>query len=89
MRYYNAKSESTPDDGIVPDIYIPDGYTVSKKEIGDVSETLLNAALSLILNQSNTKAKAVKDNQFETSLTLIGEPSYVTEFKTKHYNENN
>lgn len=89
MRYYNAESESTPDDGIVPDVYIPDGYTVSKKEIGDISETLLNAALALIFNQAESRAKNVRATQFENYLTPIGEPSYVTEFNNKQYNESN
>lgn len=89
MRYYNADSESTPDDGIIPDIYVPDGYTVSKKEIGDVSETLLNTALALIDNQSVSRTINVRATQFDNSLTPIGEPSYVTEFNNKHYNESN
>jgi len=89
MRYYNAESESTPDDGIIPDVYVPDGYTVSKKGIGDVSETLLNTALDLIFNQSTSRAKNVRATQFDNSLTPIGEPSYVTEFNNKHYNESN
>lgn len=89
MRYYNAESESTPDDGIIPDVYIPDGYTVSKKEIGDVSEPLLNAALSLIFGQPNSRATATVTIQLENPLTPIGEPSYVTEFNNKQYNESN
>lgn len=89
MRYYNAESESTPDDGIIPDVYVPDGYTVSKKEIGDVSETLLNTALALIDNKSVSRAINVRATQFENSLTAIGEPSYVTEFNNKQYNESN
>lgn len=89
MRYYNAESESTPDDGIIPDVYIPDGYTVSKKEIGDISETLLNAALSLMSNQSSSRFMNVRANQFDNSLIPIGEPSYVTEFNNKQYNESN
>lgn len=89
MRYYNAESESTPDDGIIPDVYIPDGYTVGKKEIGDISETLLNAALSLMSNQSSSRFMNVRANQFDNSLIPIGEPSYVTEFNNKQYNESN
>lgn len=89
MRYYNAQSETTPDDGIIPDIYVPDGYTVRKKEIGDISETLLNAALSIILSQPMTDTKNIRNSHSENSLTPIGEPSYVTEFNNKHYNESN
>ena len=89
MRYYNANNESTPDDGIVPDYHIPDGFSVSKKEIGDVSETLLNATISLILNRPPSRSFNDNFSQFDNSLTPIGEPSYVTEFNNKHYNESN
>lgn len=89
MRYYNANNESTPDDGIVPDYHIPDGFSVSKKEIGDMSETLLNATISLILNRPPSRSFNDSFSQFDNSLTPIGEPSYVTEFNNKHYNESN
>lgn len=89
MRYYNAESESTPDEGISPDIYIPDGYTVSKKEIGDITEPLLNAALSLMFNQSIPHCNNVRAHQIESSLTPIGEPSYIIEFNNKRPYENN
>lgn len=89
MRYYNANNESTPDEGIVPDYNIPDGFSTNKKEIGDLSETLLNTAISLIMNQPFSRSFKSNIPQFENSLTPIGEPSYVTEFNNKHYNESN
>lgn len=89
MRYYNANNESTPDEGIVPDYNIPDGFSTNKKEIGDLSETLLNTAISLIMNQPFSRSFKSSIPQFENSLTPIGEPSYVTEFNNKHYNESN
>ena len=49
MRYHNALMETTPDNGIAADYIIPDGYSTSKKELGDKSEPLLAKALDLIL----------------------------------------
>lgn len=49
MRYHNALMETTPDNGIAVDYIIPDGYSTSKKELGDKSEPLLAKALDLIL----------------------------------------
>lgn len=91
MRYYNANNVSTPDDGIVPDYFVPDGYTTSKKEIGDINETLLSTALSLIVPNTTTfrHSRYSRNTNSENSLTPIGEPSYVTEYKNKHYNESN
>lgn len=48
MRYHNALMETTPDEGLEVDFYIPDGYSTSKKELGDTKEPLLNKALDLI-----------------------------------------
>lgn len=90
MRYYNAKGETTPDSGIVPDYYIPDGYNALKKEIGDIEEPLLRSALDIICGISMpTINKKSKSDNVENSLTPIGEPSYVTEFNKKQYNESN
>ena len=49
MRYHNALMETTPDEGIAADYMVPDGYSTSKKELGDKSEPLLAKALDLIL----------------------------------------
>ena len=49
MRYHNALMETTPDKGIAVDYSVPDGYSTSKKELGDKSEPLLAKALDLIL----------------------------------------
>lgn len=88
MRYYNANGISTPDDGIEPDVYVSDGYSTGKLEIGDINERLLNTTLSLIRGEmlATTSSRSIK---FENSLTPIGEPSYVTEFNNKQYNESN
>ncbi len=89
MRYYNANNESTPDEGLAPDYFIPDGFTVSKREIGDTSETLLNTTLSLILNKPMSRTFNHNPFPVDNSLIPIGEPSYITEFNNKQYNESN
>lgn len=91
MRYYNAEGVSTPDDGIIPDYPVPDGYNTNKKEIGNIDEPLLSTALSLIVPMSvrHNESAGSKDIKSENVLTPVGEPSYVIEFKNKHYNEIN
>lgn len=91
MRYYNADGYSTPDSGIEPDIYAADGYLTGKLEIGDSNERLLRIALNDIKGeklQTNLAARSL-NIEIENSLTPIGEPSYITEFNNKHYNESN
>lgn len=91
MRYYNADGYSTPDTGIEPDIYAADGYLTGKLEIGDKNEHLLKIALAHIKGealQSNIATRSL-NIEIDNSLTPIGEPSYVTEFNNKHYNESN
>ena len=88
MRYYNADGVTTPDDGIPPDIYLQDGYQTKKIEIGDTNERLLNAALRCI-SDNYTPEENPSRAITEHSLTPIGEPSYVTDFNNKHYNESN
>lgn len=90
MRYYNAEGETTPETGIVPDYYIPDGYNALKKDIGDIEEPLLRLALDIICGSNSPIInRESRSSNIENSLTPIGEPSYVTEFKNKHYNESN
>ncbi|MCM1140599.1 MAG: S41 family peptidase [Muribaculum sp.] len=91
MRYYNSLGETTPDEGLTPDYYISDGYSTPKREIGDTQESLLNYALSLIVPtayQFASTSRSIK-LELENTLTPIGEPSYVTEFNNKQYNESN
>ena len=90
MQYYNRNENTVPIEGLVPDYYISDGYKISKNDIGDIEEPLLKAALSLI-NTSTLPAQMshMSRSNFDNSLTPIGEPSYVTEFKNKYYNESN
>lgn len=90
MRYFNANEETTPDTGLTPDYYIPNGYSTSKSELGDPDEPLLNRALSLISTSfAHLPVNSRTSFNIEHSLTPIGEPSYVTEFNNKHYNESN
>lgn len=89
MRYYNADGVSTPDRGLTPDVYVPDGYKTGKLEIGDTKETLLNVALDCVMGQNHMPDDLCTLLKSETKLTPVGDPSYVTEFKNKHYNEIN
>lgn len=89
MRYFNADGETTPDDGIPVDVYVPNGFTTSKKEIGDLDEPLLESAINLITRGISPVMNEAKSYKLEKTLTPIGEPSYVTEFNNKHYNESN
>lgn len=50
-QYYNAKMETTPNEGIKPDIEVPGGYDTALKELGDINEPLLATALNLILEK--------------------------------------
>ena len=85
MRYYNAQGESTPDAGLNPDYYIPDGYSTREKELGDVNEPLLHQALQLICpNRFSTQLKKEIIRIAENDLTPIGVPSYVLEFNQKY-----
>lgn len=86
MRYYNAYGISTPDEGIEPDIYMPDGYSTGKLEIGDTNERLLSVAMAKIRGDVLVKT-STRSIDTENSLTPIGEPSYVTEFNQRQYNE--
>lgn len=90
MQYFNANEETTPDSGLTPDYYIANGYSTSKSELGDSTEPLLNQALYLInpsLISSRVRSRTIPN--IDNSLIPIGEPSYVTEFNNKHYNESN
>ncbi|MBQ7940971.1 MAG: hypothetical protein IJ328_01015 [Muribaculaceae bacterium] len=88
FRYYNALGETVPDEGIVPDYYVPDGYSTLKREIGDIEEPLLRQALTLIcpdIFDYMPMGRASHIEQENNYLTPVGEPSYITEFKQKQY----
>ena len=80
MRYHNASMETTPDDGIPVDYFMEDGFSTSKKELGDVNEPLLNKALSIINNDKQTRV-ANNNEQSNPNIKAIGTPSY---FKIKN-----
>lgn len=81
MRYYNADGLSTPDEGIIPDVFIPDGYLIGKFEIGDTNERLLSAAIKYLTDKrEDPKTVPASTSSFEFAFTPIGEPSFVTEF---------
>lgn len=89
MRYYNALDETTPDDGIAPDYYVEDGYSTSKKEIGDINEPLLKTAIDIILGNTSRYTQVAKTPTKEECNILIpiGEPSFVTDFRNKQIRE--
>lgn len=87
MRYYNALMETTPDDGLPVDYYIPDGYSTSKKELGDTSEPLLATALNLISGKESVVGNRTVGNKYKESnyphVHEIGLPSFF-----RFYSEN-
>lgn len=91
FRFYNANGETIPDTGISPDYYLEDGNLTHKKDLGNLSETLLSKAIELITSLPNniSEYESRDLSSSENSLTPIGEPSYVTEFNNKHNNESN
>lgn len=82
MRYYNSLGETTPDDGLEVDYEINDGYSVIKKEIGDIEEQMLNFTLSLIAPDIIRSSPGSRKTypKVEDFLTPIGVPSFVTDF---------
>ena len=80
MRYHNALMETTPDEGIAADYIVPDGYTTSKKELGDKSEPLLAKALVIILgtgNSDSNEADVVRSRvERKNTIKEKGTPSY-------------
>ena len=80
MRYHNALMETTPDEGIAADYIVPDGYTTSKKELGDKSEPLLAKALDIILGtgKSDSNEADVTNSRLARKNTIKekGTPSF-------------
>ena len=87
MRYHNANMETTPDDGIPVDYFMEDGYSTSKKELGDVNEPLLNKAISIINNNDKQTRVANNNEQENHDIKAIGTPSYF-KIKTNNYENN-
>lgn len=75
MRYYNADMETTPDDGIPVDIEIAGGYQTVKKELGDMNEPLLAAALKHIVGEV-IDGDGVLSRSDDFALIPIGVPSF-------------
>ncbi|WP_413854745.1 S41 family peptidase, partial [Candidatus Ruminimicrobium bovinum] len=80
MRYHNALMETTPDDGIAVDYYIPDGFSTSKKELGDTSEPLLAKALKLITDTDKTYTNKVKSNFYNNDKSSFVEENGLPSF---------
>ncbi len=83
MRYYNANGETTPDDGLIPDYYVSDGYSVSTSRLGQVEEPLLSKALQLICPEIPSDIKGLYKGKPLPKIVPIGEPSYVIEHNKK------
>lgn len=80
MRYHNALMETTPNEGIAADYIVPDGYSISKKELGDKSEPLLAKALDLILGTGTSDSNETSVAQFQATREITikekGTPSF-------------
>ena len=80
MRYYNALMETTPDDGIEVDYIVTDGYSTSKKELGDRSEPLLAKALDIIWGTQASEGSGKSDVRSQTLRRIAikekGAPSF-------------
>lgn len=77
MRYHNANMESTPDDGIPVDYLVEDGYSTSKKDLGDTSEPLLMKALDIISNNV-VQTRSIDNKSIVSNGNIIrqGAPSF-------------
>lgn len=89
MRYYNANMESTPDDGIPVDYYMADGYTTSKKELGDINEPLLMKALDVINGVIKSSMNRSPKQEYRGVVKQEGNPSFfnieINENENKYY----
>lgn len=94
MRYHNALMETTPDEGLVVDYYVPDGYDTKKKELGDIQEPLLAKAIGLIsgteVEDKSSSATAKGDTRSysipnELKVTKVGDPSFFRKFNESRY----
>lgn len=84
FRFYNALDETVPETGLVPDYFIPDGYSTSKRNLGDIEEPLLQCAIRIITGKLQPNVNwSLNINTGNSLLIPIGEPSFVTEYNQK------
>ena len=81
MQYYNAKMETVTTDGIPVNYYVPDGYSTTKRELGDIEEPLLKTALHLIkmgeqVMGTEASVRSVEIKMQNEALKAIGKPSF-------------
>ena len=81
MQYYNAKMETVTTDGIPVDYYVPDGYSTTKRNLGDVEEPLLKTALDLIKMEKLVMggyacSRSVAFEEQNEGFKAIGKPSF-------------
>ena len=82
FQYYNADMQTVPNSGIETDYCIANGYQTQKKEIGDIDEPLLSAALSII-SGTYTYQENANGTITDNTLEAINQPSFVEEFQLK------
>lgn len=85
MQYYNAEMETVTTDGIPVDYYVPDGYSTTKRSLGDVEEPLLKTALDLIKMEElamggNASTRSVTFEEQNEVFKAIGKPSFWREY---------
>lgn len=85
FRYWNAASETTPDDGLAPDIEINGGYYTPGEELGNLNEPLLAAAITSVTGYAAHHNNIKRVGHKPAGLVPAGEPSFVTTFKQMNY----
>lgn len=89
MRYYNKNGETVTDEGLTPDVYAADGYSTSKKRIGELDEPLLQTTMSLIdMSMLETSTESTDDTTVRKraadegmpGLNPVGAPSNIEHF---------
>lgn len=77
MRYHNALMETTPDEGLIPDIEVSGGYETVKKELGDINEPLLLKAIQCITTGNGGSDNNIETRSASKGLIKVGQPSFV------------
>lgn len=77
MRYHNAVMETTPDEGLIPDIEVSGGYETVKKELGDINEPLLAKAIQCIVSGHVDFESYTGTRSCSNDLIRVGQPSFV------------
>lgn len=84
FRYFNARHETVPDTGLIPNYKVEEDIQSGNK-LGDISEPLLHAALSVISGTTATRASGLETTIQTTPLPGLkkaGEASFVHKFNS-------